>query len=47
MFLNEMLVQANAIQPGKKARKERCFEDYKAQLLYIDGVKAVLGEDGN
>ncbi len=31
----------------KKAKKERCFQDYKAQLLYIlvEGMKAVLGED--
>jgi hypothetical protein len=44
-WLHEMLVQANVIQPGEKARKERCFQDYYAQLLYIEGMKAVLGED--
>ncbi len=46
-WLNEMLVQANAIQRGEKACKERCFDDYKAQLLYIEGMKAVLGVNGN
>ena len=44
-WLNELLVQANIIEPGEKAKKERCFQDYKAQLLYIEGMKAVLGED--
>ena len=39
-----MLVKANVIQPGEKAKKERCFEDYKSQMLYIEGMKAVLGE---
>ena len=44
-WLHDMLVQANEIEDGEKARKERCFSDYKAQLLYIEGMKAVLGEN--
>ncbi len=44
-WLNELLVQEHIIEPGEKAKKERCFQDYKAQLLYIEGMKAVLGED--
>lgn len=44
-WLHDMLVQADEIQSGEKARKERCFSDYKAQLLYIEGMKAVLGEN--
>ena len=33
------------IKEGEVARKERCFADYQAQLLYIDGMKAVLGKE--
>ena len=40
-----MLVKANVIEPGEKARKERCYQDYHSQLLYIEGMQAVLGED--
>ncbi len=45
-WLNKMLVEAGVIKEGEVARKERCFADFQAQLLYIEGMKAVLGWGG-
>lgn len=44
-WLNKMLVEAGVINNGEIARKERCFADFQAQLLYIEGMKAVLGDE--
>jgi hypothetical protein len=44
-WLNKMLVEAGVIKVGEVARKERCFADFQAQLLYIEGMKAVLGDE--
>ncbi len=43
-WLNKMLVDSGVIIAGEKAKKERCYSDFQSQLLYIDGMKAVLGD---
>ncbi len=43
-WLNKMLVDSGVIIAGEKAKKERCFSDFQSQLLYIEGMKAVLGD---
>jgi hypothetical protein len=43
-WLNKMLLDSGVIIAGEKAKKERCFSDFQSQLLYIEGMKAVLGD---
>jgi hypothetical protein len=44
-WLNEALVKDGVIDKGKKSQRQRCFEDYNAQMTFIAGMKAVMGDD--